>query len=142
MTVNVPGASNWEPPKPLDKGWYTVRCDKAEKTQTRTGADAVSLQLRVTDGSVQDDGSDPASDPDKNTLFDYVVIDVEAYKDSKGYKLMQNKLMSMLKGFNVLNGDEFEIEDLVGAEADVWVKHSSDESGDIRAEVGKYKVQE
>lgn len=143
MTVDIPGASTWEPPKPLEKGWYTVRCDKAEKTKTAKNIDSMNLQLTVIDGPEQSDGSDPATDPDRNTLFDFIILDVEAYRDRpKAYRFMYNNLMKALTAFDVLDGDGFEIEDLVGKEVDVYITQGEDNTGEPIAKVSKYKAKE
>lgn len=141
MTVNVPGASTWQPPKPLDKGWYRVRVDEAKQTKTQKGIDAMNLRMTVLDGPMQQDGSSP-TDPSKNTLFDFQLLDLDPWRDEpKKYQFMQDNLMKMLTAFDVLEGDSFEIEDLVGKEVDVYLVQEDDGTGagDKRNSVSKYK---
>lgn len=141
MTVNVPGAANWEPPKPLDKGWYRVRVDEAKKTQTAKGIDAMNLRMTVQDGPIQADGSSP-TDPSKNTLFDFQLLDLEPWKDEpKKHQFMMDNLMKMLTAFGVLESDgSFEIEDLMGTEIDVYVTQEKDEAGEPRNSISRYKA--
>lgn len=123
MLVNAEGVGNVNN-APLEQGWYKIQGVEVVPAQTRAGNDQLQIKVIIQDGPEQENGKDPIG----KKLVIFLATTYKGYKD--GGEFARGKLAEALNAFGVdVDGDSFDYDDFIGAEALTLIKVKADQYG-------------
>jgi len=138
LKVTVPGLGDVKPWAPLDPTLYGLYVDESKVVKSRSGRQMLQLNMHVTEGPTQMNGSEPEG----RRIVDFIMLDMAGSKP-ESVEFLQRKVDRALESFGVeKDGNDFEPDDFVGKTASATIKTTLDQDGEQRDTVNKYRPEE